>query len=198
MSVTTLRKKARKAARKATSEVRAEDRTVEDRVEAAAAEARRRFEEVRAAIAARAEDLAEAAEDQWEHARDAAAPKVKELRKRAADVWDHDVADLRRSVIGLGVDVRDASRAEADRVIRAIQESAEQARLEVREAERRRRVRALVGWTAFGMVAGAILALQFGPRSRADEVAADPIEPLSDDPAGDGAPSDEVGGTPQA
>jgi hypothetical protein len=170
MSTTTrerLRRKATKAGRKVTEE---------DRREAAAREARRRWEEIRAAVSARAEDLAEAAEEQWEHARDVAAPRVDHLRKRAAEVFDTDldrirgevgdvVGDVRRAVVGLGVDVKDASRAEADRIIRAIHETAEEAR----EAERRRRVRALVGWTAFGMVAGAVLALQLGPKRDRDE-----------------------------
>ncbi len=158
---------------------KARNLTEEDRREAAAKEARRRWEEVRSTIASTADHVSDVAEEQWGHARDAASPTVKRIRQKAADVIETDLDWLRhelsdvsgevgRNLLSLGSDVKDASRAEANRIIAAIHDNAEKAR----EEERKRRVRALVGWTAFGMVAGAVLAIQFGPKQTEVEVTA--------------------------
>lgn len=188
----------------------------DDRREAASAEARKRWEEMRTVLAERADTLSDAAEEQWEHARDSAKPQVKRLKRRAADARDAvdnalDPERLRdelsglssqlgRNLAGLGIDLKDATRTEADRIIGAIQDAADEAR----EQERKRRVRALIGWTAFGMVAGAVLAMQFGPKGRDDDsvdassgseesaVAGEPDpEPVDEgDPAHTGAQAD--------
>ncbi len=172
----------------------------EDRREAAAKEARRRFHEMKASLASTADHVSDVAEEQWEQARDAAGPTVKRMRKRAVDVIDNDLEWLRgelsdvsgqvgRGLITLGTDVKDASRVQTDRILQAIHDNAEQAR----EEERRKRVRALIGWTAFGMVAGAVLALQFGPKSDEDQpVESEPTEPESTE---DGDLAEGVGQT---
>jgi hypothetical protein len=146
------------------------------------AEAARRWHELRSTVEDRAEtwldvagDRAEtwldAAGDHVEHARDAAAPQVKRGYKKAVKAID-PVADrlrdeidelssaARDQVVRLAVDVKDATRGEADRIIEEIHRSAEEARAE----ERSGRVKALVGWTVFGMIAGALLAREIESR----------------------------------
>ncbi len=173
--------------------------------DAAAAEARRRWEEMRSTLVDRAEVLSDAAEDQWDQARHAARPKVKRLRKKASkaidaveETLDGDrlraeaaevSAQLRRNLAGLGLDLRDAAKTEADRIIRAVQDAAE----EQREAERKRRVRALVGWTLFGMAAGAILAVQFGP-TRGEEAVDAPELGDVEQPEGPAGDQDQAAG----
>lgn len=178
--------------------------TSDSKREAAAKEARRKWEHAREALTDRADALSDAAEDQWEHARDAAGPKVKQLRKKADDLldtdFDFDFHKMKAEVataanrmgdnlITLGTDLRDASSAEADRVIQAIQDSADEVRLQTEERERKRRIRALIGWTLFGMAAGAVLAMQFGPKN--EDV--NPVAEIDDDPSDDA--SAELGST---
>jgi hypothetical protein len=142
--------------------------------EAAVDDTRRRLAEIRAAVASRAEDLADQAEERWEDAREAAAPRV---------------ADLRRLVAGIGVDVRDVSRAEADRVIEAVRRSAAESRAEVVEADRRRGGRAAVGWTAVGLVAGYLLASRVGPRPAPPAATPRPDDGRADGPRQDAGSS---------
>lgn len=171
MSTSTLDRVTRKARNKA------RDIAEEDRRDVAAREARKRWEEIRNSLSSTAEQWADVAEGQWEQARDAAAPKVGQMKRRASEFIESDLewlrdevsdlaTDLRGSAAKLSADVRTSSKAEADRIIKAVQRSVDEAR----EEDRRRRVRALVGWTAFGMAAGAFLALKFGPKEQ-DEVA---------------------------
>ncbi|CAN5404216.1 hypothetical protein BH23ACT9_BH23ACT9_13800 [soil metagenome] len=142
-------------------------------------EARKTWDTVRATVEDRTETLLDAAGDQFDTARDAATPQVKRMHKKAvkaidpvADKVRSEFADVSsvaaRQVARLATDVRDATRGEADRIIEAIHDSAEEARAE----ERRGRVRALIGWTLFGMVAGAVLArqMQSTPQDDAIEV----------------------------
>ncbi|MGI9016910.1 MAG: hypothetical protein ACR2HR_07380 [Euzebya sp.] len=170
--------------------------TDEERREAAAKEARRRWEEARAVLTDRADALGDAAEEHWGHARQAARPQVKKLRKKAKKARkmldaDFDLdrfrselssvgSQLGHGLTSLSVDLRDAGAAEADRIIQAVHASAEEVRLKTVEQERKQRVRALVGWTIFGMVAGAVLATQFGPK-QADEPADLLAAELTDD-----------------
>lgn len=125
---------------------------------------RDRFEDI-------GEIVSESAREQAERAR----PHLKRWREQAAEAAQQTAEDLRRlrseareasadvtqDLMSLGIDVKDAGRREADRVIAAIEASAEQARAEAEEREHRRRVRALIGWTVFGMVAGAALTWRF-------------------------------------
>lgn len=69
--------------------------------------------------------------------------------------------------------MRDASRVEADRIIQAVHDQAEEARAE----ERKRRARAVLGFTVFGMLAGALLYRELDQRR--------------------GAPADDGGGDEQ-
>lgn len=159
----------------------------------AALEARRAWEVVRTGVTERADTFADLAGDQLadvresaahqladarkvtgkqlKEARKAAAPRVGQLRDRAVDLIDpvadrmrEELTDLTatagRELSRLALDVRDASRTEADRIIQAFHASAEDARVE----ERRGRVRALIGWAAFGLVAGALLARELEQR----------------------------------
>lgn len=147
--------------------------------ELAAEEARRRWETVRAAVAAQADSLADTAGEQLREARKATEPQVKKVRNRALELADPvaerirdevaDVsADLSPQVARILLDIKEATRDEAERVMRTLHESAEQAREEARTEERRGRVWALLGWTLFGMAAGALLASEYGKRQRAD------------------------------
>lgn len=134
---------------------------------------RSRADELRSSAADlrdRAEEAGEQAADAIRRARTQAEPKVKDLRDRAkARLDDVDTdrlraeakrasSDLGHQLVRLGVEVGDATRHEAERLVDAVRESAEEARQEKAKAARDRRVRALVGWTLFGVVAGAVLA----------------------------------------
>lgn len=134
--------------------------------------------DARKAAAPRLADARKATAHQLADARDAAAPQVRHLRDRAASVIDpvaekvrEELSDLTanagRELSRLAVDVRDATRGEADRIIQAFHDSAEDARAE----ERRGRVRALIGWTVFGLVAGAVIAREYEQRRSLADVA---------------------------
>lgn len=154
-----------------------------DRKTTTADTVRDRFEDV-------GEIVSESAKEQAERAR----PHLKRWREQAADAAKQTAEDLRRlgseareasadvteDLMSLGIDMKDAGRREADRVIAAIEASAEQARAEAEEREHRRRVRALVGWTAFGMVAGAVLTWRLTASDGED-----PIESASADASTD-------------
>lgn len=164
------------------------------RREAAIRDAQRRVEDMRDVLADRADTLGEVAEERLEQARDATAPKVEQLRRKAADALDTDInldriraeladasAQVGQNLVKVGLDLKAATKDEADRIITTLHESAEEARRQ----ERRKRVRALVGWTVFGMAAGAVLAWRFGPNSddptpeEADAI----LHTITDDPA---------------
>jgi signal transduction histidine kinase len=153
--------------------------------ETAAEEARRRWEILRAQAAERTEDLLDAAGDQLEHAREVTAPRVRDARERAVKAATPVAERLReqavdtsarlrqeateasarasRELARIVTDVRDASRVEADRIIQAIHDQAEEARAE----ERKRRARAVLGFTVFGMLAGALLYRELDQRRAA-------------------------------
>ncbi|HUG83696.1 MAG TPA: hypothetical protein VMM13_03980 [Euzebya sp.] len=148
--------------------------------EVAAEEARRRWEAVRSAVAEQADHLSDAAGEQFREARAAAAPQVGRLRKQADHLADaaadqlRDIsAEIAPQLARLYLDVKEATRHEGERIIEAINRAADEALAEAHAKERRRRVWALIGWTTFGLAAGALLASEYGRRQRDahDEIA---------------------------
>lgn len=111
-----------------------------------------------------------------DHLKDEARHLAEEARRTSGQVGHH--------LMRIGVDVADATRHEADRMAAAVRESAAEARREARreaeEAARARRVRALLGWTIFGALAGAVLARRLGGGDQ--EGPFDEASPTQEDP----------------
>ena len=153
------RKSMRRKVRNFTEDL-AEEIAEDKRVEAAAKEVRRRWSDARERITDVADVVATKATEAAEEL-----PSLDHVQTRVADVG----GVLGANLVRLSTDLADASRGEADRVIRAVQDEAERTRLETTEAERKSRVRALVGWTVFGVVAGYVLANTLGGKEQPEE-----------------------------
>lgn len=182
--------------------------TDDKRRDAAAKEARRRWEEMREILADRADALGDVAEGRLDQARDTAAPQVQKLRAKAVEALEGDI-DMDRfraevaavstqaghNLLKVGQDLKANTKSEADRIITAVRESSAEAQAQ----QRRRRTWTLILWTLIGMAAGAFLALRFGPNGGDDlnPAEADAIlHSVTDDPATPVAHTDEEADKP--
>ena len=150
-------------AREVGREVRSSARELAAEARVAAADARPRLEHLGDQAEARWADLRRQLADlDTDQLREDLLGRLEDEAQRAATRAAATSSAVGEALVSLGLDIADLTRDEVDRLTTVIEDRADAARIEVQEAERKKRVKALVGWTAFGIVAGFVLSKKLG------------------------------------